>query len=59
VALVRNAILKHDSNGKRELVRLKLTWEEAVKRDLEGWNIPKYLVLSRTACKIAIHMSEP
>jgi hypothetical protein len=35
-----------------------LTWEEAIKRDLKGWNIPKDLSLDRSVWKTAIHVPE-
>jgi len=34
--------------------RLKLTWGEAIKRHLKGWNIPRDLCLDRSAWKAAI-----
>ncbi|RCV26339.1 hypothetical protein SETIT_5G237700v2 [Setaria italica] len=39
--------------------RPKLIWEEAIKGDLKGWNIPKDLALDRSDRKIAIHVPEP
>ena len=39
--------------------RPKLTWVEAIKGDLKGWNIPKDLALDRSAWKTAIHVPEP
>jgi hypothetical protein len=36
----------------------KLTWAEAVKRDLRDWNVPKDLALDMTAWKSAIHVPE-
>jgi hypothetical protein len=36
-----------------------MTWEEAIKRDLKEWNIPKKLALDRSAWKMAIHIPEP
>jgi hypothetical protein len=38
---VHSGILRRDSNGKRDWRIPKLTWEEIVKGDLKGWNIPK------------------
>ena len=38
---VRNGILSQNSNVKRGRGRPKLTWVEAIKGDLKGWNIPK------------------
>ena len=48
-----------DSNVKRGRGRPKLTWVEAIKGDLKGWNIPKDLALDRSAWKTAIHVPEP
>ena len=50
-ALVRNV--------KRGRGRPKLTWVEAIKGDLKGWNISKDLALDRSAWKTAIHVPEP
>jgi hypothetical protein len=38
--------------------RPKLTWEEAVKRDLKEWDIPKELVMDRSAWRLAINVPE-
>lgn len=56
---MRSGTLRRDSNAKRGRGRPKLTWEEAIKGDLKGWNISKDLVLNRSAWKIAIHVPEP
>ncbi|RCV13281.1 hypothetical protein SETIT_2G334300v2 [Setaria italica] len=58
-APVRSGTLRRDSNVKRGKGRSKLTWEEAIKGDLKGWNIPKDLALDRSAWKTAIHVPEP
>ena len=58
-APVRSGILSQDSNMKRGRERPKLTWVEAIKEDLKGWNIPKDLALDRSDWKIAIHVPEP
>jgi hypothetical protein len=39
--------------------RPKLTWGEAIKRDLKSWDIPRYLCLDRSAWKAAIDVPEP
>jgi hypothetical protein len=39
--------------------RPKLTWGEAVKRDLKGWDIRRDLCLDRSAWKAVIDVSEP
>jgi hypothetical protein len=48
-AIVLSGILMHESNRKRDKERLKLAWEESVKGDLKGRNIPKDLALNRSA----------
>ena len=58
-APVQSGILSQDSNVKRDRGRPKLTWVEAIKGDLKGWNISKDLDLDRSAWKTAIHMPEP
>ena len=58
-APVRSGILSQDSNVKRGRGRPKLTWVEAIKGDLKGWNISKDLALDRSAWKTAIHVPEP
>jgi hypothetical protein len=58
-ASVRSGILSRPENTRRGRGRPRLTWEEAIKRDLNEWNIPKELALDRSAWKIAIHVPEP
>jgi hypothetical protein len=58
-APVRSGILSHSENTRRERGRPRLTWEEAIKRDLNEWNISKELALDRSAWKMTIHLSEP
>ena len=48
-APVRSGILSQDSKVKRRRERPKLTWVEAIRGDLKGWNIPKDLALDRSA----------
>ena len=55
---MRSGIISQDSNVKRGRGRLKLTWVEAIKGDLKGWNIPKDLALDRSAWKTAIYVPE-
>jgi len=43
---------------KRGRGRPKLTWVEAIKGDLKGWNISKDLALDRSTWKTTIHVSE-
>ena len=42
-------VLNRDINVRRGRGRPKLTWEEAIKRDLKGWDIPRDLCLDRSA----------
>jgi hypothetical protein len=58
-ASVRSGILNRLENTRRGRGRPRLTWEEAIKRDLKERNIPKEIALDRSAWKIAIHVSEP
>jgi hypothetical protein len=58
-ASVRSGILSRPENTRRGRGRPRLTWEEAIKRDLKEWNILKELALDRSAWKIAIHVPEP
>ncbi|KAJ4809245.1 hypothetical protein LUZ62_021811 [Rhynchospora pubera] len=58
-APVRIGILNHFENTRRGRGRPRLTWEEAVKRDLKEWNVSKELAIDRSAWKLAIHVPEP
>ena len=58
-ALVNSGILRGIDNTKRGRGRPKLTWEEAVKRDLKDWNVPRDLAFDRATWKSAIHVPEP
>jgi len=53
-APVHCGVLSQANNVRRGRGRLKLTWEEAIKRDLKVWDIPRDLCLNRSACKAAI-----
>ena len=57
-APVNSGTLRSMENTRRGRGRPKLTWTEAVKRDLRDWNVPKDLALDRTAWKSAIHVPE-
>ncbi|KAG2619085.1 hypothetical protein PVAP13_3NG140789 [Panicum virgatum] len=59
VAPVRSGLLKRVDNVKRGRGRPKLTWDEAVKRDLKDWNISKEVALDRSAWRLAISVPEP
>ena len=48
-APVNSGILRGFDNAKRGRRRPKLTWEEAVKRDMKDWNVPRDLVFDRAA----------
>jgi hypothetical protein len=58
-APVRSGILSRPENTRRGEGRPRLTWEEAIKKDLKEWNISKELVFDRSAWKMAIHVLEP
>ena len=58
-APVHSGILKHDGNIRRGRGRLKLTWEETIRRDLKDWSIPRDLSLDMSAWKAEIHVPEP
>jgi hypothetical protein len=48
-APVRSGVLYRVGSVRRGRGRPKLTWEEAVKRDLNEWDIPNELVIDRSA----------
>ena len=50
--------LSQANNMRRSRVRPKLTWGEAIKRDLKGWDIPRDLCLNRSTWKAAIEVLE-
>ena len=52
-------VLSQANNMSRGRGRPKLTWEEAIKRYLKVWDIPRDLCLNRSAEKAAIEVSEP
>jgi hypothetical protein len=56
---VRSGVLERVDNVKRGRGRPKLTWDEAVRRDLKEWNIPKELAMDRSAWRLAISVPEP
>lgn len=58
-APVRSGNVNHVESTRRGRGRPRLTWDEAVKRDLKAWNIPRELTLDRNAWKSAIHVPEP
>jgi hypothetical protein len=58
-APVRSGILSRLENTRRWIGRPRLTWDEAIKRDLNEWNISKEFVLDRSAWKMTIHVPEP
>jgi hypothetical protein len=55
---VRSGVLDRVDSVRRGRGRPKLTWDESVKRDLEEWDIPKELVLDRSAWRLAINVPE-
>lgn len=58
-APVRTGVVSHVGNIRRGRGRPRLTWDEAVKRDLKAWNVSKEIVFDRSAWKLAIHVPEP
>ena len=58
-APMHSGILKHDINMRRGRGRPKLTWVEAIKRDLKAQDIPRDLCLNRSTWKAAIEVPEP
>lgn len=58
-ASVNRGTLKSSENTRRGRGRPKWTWEEAVKRDLQDWNVPRDSALYTTAWNSAIHVPEP
>jgi len=58
-APVRTGIISRIESTRRGKGRPRLTWEEAVKRDLKEWNVSKELATDRSAWKLAIHVPEP
>jgi hypothetical protein len=57
-APVRSGILSRPENIRRGRGRPRLTWEEAIKRDLKECNISKEFALDRSAWKMTIHVHE-
>lgn len=58
-APMRSGILRRIETTRRDRGRLKLTWEDVVRRDLKVWSISKDLDLDRVEWKLAIHVPEP
>ena len=58
-AAMRSGVLERVDNVKRGRGRLKLTWDESVKRHLKDWNISKEIALDRSAWRLAINVPEP
>jgi hypothetical protein len=57
-APVHCGVLSQANNMRRDRGRPKLTWGEAIKRDLEVWDIPRDLCLNRSAWNAAIEVPE-
>jgi hypothetical protein len=55
-APVRIGVLDRVGSVRRGRGRPKLTWDESVKRDLKEWDIPKELVMDRSASRLAINV---
>jgi hypothetical protein len=58
-ASVRSGILSRPENTRRGRGRPRLTWDEAIKRDLKECNISKELALDKSAWKMTIHVPKP
>ena len=58
-ASVHCGVLSQANNIRRGRGRLKLTWEETIKRDLKAWDIPRDLCFNSSAWKAAIEVLEP
>jgi len=58
-APVHCGVLSQANNMRRGRGRPKLTWGEAIKRDLKAWDIPRDLCLNRSTWKAAIEVPEP
>ena len=56
---MHSGVLKCVDKVKRGRGRPKLTWDEAVKRDLKDWNVPKEVAFDRSAWRLAINVPEP
>jgi hypothetical protein len=57
-APIRSGILSRSENTKRGRDRPRLTWDEAIKRNLKEWNISKKLALDRGVWKMTIYVPE-
>jgi hypothetical protein len=57
-APVRSGILSHPDNTRRVRGRPRLTWEEAIKKNLKECNISKELALDKSDWKMAFHVLE-
>jgi hypothetical protein len=57
-APMRSGVLDRVGSVRRGRGRPKLTWDEAVKRDLKEWDIHKELVMDRSAWRLAINVPE-
>jgi hypothetical protein len=55
---VRSGVLDQVDSVRRGRGRPKLTREETVKRDFKEWDIPKELVMHRSAWRLAINVPE-
>ena len=57
-APVRSGVLDRVGNVRRGRGRPKLIWDESIKRDIKEWDIPKELVMDRSALRLAINVPE-
>nr|CAB3499326.1 unnamed protein product [Digitaria exilis] len=58
-APVRIGVLGRANNIKGGRGRPRLTWDEAINRDLKEWNISKEVAFDRSAWRLAINVPEP
>jgi hypothetical protein len=57
-APVRSGVLDRVDSVRRGRGRPKLTWDESIKRDLKECDIPKELVMNRSAWRLVINVLE-
>jgi hypothetical protein len=57
-APVRSGVLDRVDSVRRGRGRPKLTWDESIKRDLKECDIPKELVMNRSAWRLVINVPE-
>ncbi|XP_078168493.1 uncharacterized protein LOC144562994 [Carex rostrata] len=58
-APMHTGIIRHIENTRRGRGRPRLTCDEAVKRDLKEYNVPKEWASDRSTWKLVIYVPEP